>query len=277
MTVALPQQRAGLPVPGGFSPVPSLRVAAALAVPEAWRIVRHPVALVGLTLHLVVFASLADNGPRDAFDVNSTGSTFFYGVFVYFAVNLVASRTRREGSRELLAPLAAGKHERTLALCLASLGPTLLNIVITAAGYLMLELRGLFEVQPTFWHLAQGPLTVLGAALLGVMVARWAPYPGMALVVMVAMFAGNIWLSNDGNGDGGLLGTYMAWAVYGPGTAWYGLYPGSPAWHVAYLASLCAMAAAGALLRTTPHRWRVLSLGAVATACAVAAGWAQLP
>lgn len=277
MSVVLRERRADIAAPAGFEPVPSLRVAAALVVPEAWRIVRHPVALAGLALHLVLFAVVADNGPRDAFDVNSTGSTFFYGVFVYFAANLVASRTRREGSRELLAPLAAGEHERTLALCLASLGPTLLNVVVTAAGYLMLDLRGLFEVHPTFWHLAQGPLTVLGAALLGVMVARWAPYPGMALVVMVAMFAWNIWLSNDGSGDGALLGTYVSWAVYGPGPAWYGMHPGSPAWHVAYLAALCGMAAAGAVLRTSPHPWRVLPVGAVLTAAAVAAGWAQLP
>ena len=276
MTVALPQQRAGLPTDPTWRPVPSLRVAAQLAVPEAWRIIRHPIALAGLALHIAVFVGIADNGPRDAFDVNSTGSTFFYGVFVYFAVNLVASRTRRQGSRELLTPLAAGEHERTLALCLASLGPMLLNVVVNAAGYLVLELRGLFEVHPTFWHVAQGPTTVLGAALLGVMVARWAPYPGSALVVMVGMFSWNIWLSNDGE-DVGLLGTFVSWAAYGPGTAWYGLYPGSPAWHVAYLTSLCVMAAAGALLRTTPHRWRVLSLGAVATACAAAAGWAQLP
>ena len=276
MTVALPQQRADAASPEGFQPVPSLRVAAALAVPEAGRIIRHPVALGGLTLHLVMFASVADNGPRDAFDVISTASTFFYGVFVFFAANLVATRPRRDGSRELLAPLAAGAHERTLALCLAALGPMLLNVLVTAAGYLMLELRGLFEVHPTFWHVAQGPLTVLGAALLGVMVARWAPYPGSALVVMVGMFAWNIWLSNDGE-DVGLLGTYVSWAVYGPGTAWYGLHPGSPAWHVAYLAALSAMAAAGALLCTTRHRWRVLSLGGVCTACAVVAGGAQLP
>jgi hypothetical protein len=277
VSVVVRERRSDAAPPEGFQPVPSLRVAAVLAAPEAWRIVRHPVALAGLTLHLVLFASVADNGPRDAFEVISTASTFFYGVFVFFAANLVATRIRREGSRELLAPLAAGEHERTLALCLASLGPTLLNVVVTAAGYLMLELRGLFEVHATFWHLAQGPLTVLGAALLGVMVARWAPYPGMALVVMVAMFAWNIWLSNDAGGDGGLLGTYVSWAVYGPGTAWYGLHPGSPAWHAAYLAALCGMAAAGAVLRTSPRPWRVLPVGAVLTAAAVVTGWAQLP
>ncbi|MEX2291300.1 MAG: hypothetical protein WD794_13370 [Mycobacteriales bacterium] len=276
MSVALRERRAGVAPPEAFRPVPSLRVAAALAVPEAWRIVRHPVALVGLTLHLVLFTSVADNGPRDAFDVMSTASTFFYGVFVFFAANLVATRTRRDGSREMLAPLAAGEHERTLALCLASLGPTLLNVVLNATGYLMLELRGLFEVHPTFWHLAQGPLTVFGAALLGVMVARWAPYPGMALVVMVAMFAWNIWQSNDGIGAG-LLGTYVSWAVYGPGTAWYGVHPGSPAWHAAYLAALCGMAAAGAVLRTSSRPWRVLPVGAACTAAAVLTGWAQLP
>lgn len=277
MTVVLRQRRADAAPPGSCQGVASLRVAAALAVPEAWRIVRHPVALVGLALHLALFASIADNGPRDAFDVMSTGSTFFYGVFVFFAANLVATRTRRDGSRELLAPLAAGEHERTLALCLAALGPTLLNLVVNAAGYLVLDLRGLFEVHPTFWHVAPAPLTVLGGALLGVMVARWAPYPGVALVVMAAMFAWNVWVSNDGEGDTGLLGTYVSWAVYGPGTAWYGLQPGSPAWHVAYIAALCGMAAAGALLRTSSRPWRVLVVGAALTAAAVATGWAQLP
>ena len=275
MSAVLRERRPDAAPPQGFSPVPSLRVAAALAVPEAWRIVRHPVALAGLTLHLVLFASIADNGPRDAFDVISTASTFFYGVFVFFAANLVATRTRREGSRELLAPLPAGEHERTLALCLAALGPALLNAAVVAAGYLMLELRGVFEVHPTFWHVAQGPLTVLGAALLGIMVARWAPYPGVALVVMAGMFAWNIWTSNTAGL--GPLGTYVSWAHYGPGTAWYGLHPGSPAWHVAYLGALCGMAAAGALLRTTARPWRVLSVGALLTTAAVAAGWVQLP
>jgi len=276
VSVTLPQQRARHAPGATWSPVASLAVAAQLAGPEAWRIVRHPIALAGLGLHFLIFAAIADNGPRDAFEVLSTGSTFFYGVFTYFAANHVATRTRRSGSAELLAPLPAGEHERTLGLCLAALGPMLLNCLGNGAGYLVLEARGLFEVHPTFWHVAQGPATVLGAGLLGVMVARWAPYPGAALVVMVGMFAWNIWTSNDG-ADGGLLGTYVSWAVYGPGNAWYGVHPGSPAWHVAYLVALCAMAAAGAVLRTTPHRWRVLALGAAATACAVAAGWAQLP
>jgi hypothetical protein len=277
MSVALPAQRGGRLAPLPQQPVAALRVAAQLAVPEAWRLIRHPVAVAGLALHLTVVATMADNGPRDAFDVSATGSTFFYGVFVYFAANLVATRNRRARSRELLGPLSAGEHERTLALCLAALGPALLNAVVVLATHLMLELRGLYEVHPTFGHLAQGPLTVLGGALLGLMVARWAPYPGTALVVMVGMFAYNIWLSNDGTGEGGLLGTYVSWARYGPGTVWYGVHPGSPAWHDAYLLALCGMAASGALLRTTPRRWRVLWAGAACTAAAALTGWAQLP
>ncbi len=277
MSVALPAQRGGRPAPLPQQPVAALRVAAQLAVPEAWRIIRHPVAVAGLALHLTAVASIADNGPRDAFDVSATGSTFFYGVFVYFAANLVATRNRRARSGELLGALPAGEHERTLALCLAALGPALLNTAVVLATHAVLELRGLYEVHPTLGHLVGGPLTVLGGALLGVMVARWAPYPGTALVVMVGMFAYNIWVSNDGTGDGGLLGTYVSWARYGPGPDWYGVHPGSPAWHAAYLAALCGMAAAGALLRTTHRPWRVLWAGAACTAAAVVAGWAQLP
>jgi hypothetical protein len=93
---------------------------------------------------------------------------------------------------------------------------------------------------------------------------------------MVAMFSWNVWVS-EGRYEIGLLGTYVSWAVYGPGPHWYGVQPGSPAWHVGYLAALCAMAAAGALLRTTPARLRVLGSGAVCTAAMLLAGWAQLP
>jgi hypothetical protein len=163
---ALPVQRGALPAPAS-RPVRSLPVAAQLAVPEAWRLVRHPVALAGLALHLVLLATIADNGLRDAFEALATGSTFFYGVFVYFAANVTATRTRRAGSAEMLAPLPAGEHERTLALCLAALGPAALNAAVVALGYLLLDARGLLEVAPTFWHVAQSPLTVLGGALLG--------------------------------------------------------------------------------------------------------------
>ncbi len=52
---------------------------------------------------------------------------------------------------------------------------------------------------------------------------------------------------------------------------------GARGWHVVYLTALCAMAATGALLVDARRRRPVLAVAGVLTACAVVAGWAQLP
>lgn len=250
-----------------------------LAPREAWRIVRHPIALAGLALNVGVIVAVGSDGGRSAFSGVTTGSTFYSGVFTYFAANLVATRERRSAVEELLAPLPAGPHARTIALCLAALGPALLNAALVTLTFVVFAMRDLFFVTPSFWHVAQGPLTVLGGALLGVLVGRWAPYPGAALVVMVAMVAFNVAVSN-GDEQYRSLGTEVSWARWGPDNetdGWYGYYPGSVAWHDAYLLALCGMAAAGALLRTVTARLPVLVAGGLLTAAMLAAGWAQLP
>jgi hypothetical protein len=250
-----------------------------LARSEAWRIVRHPIALAGLVLNVGVILAVGSDGGRSAFSGVTTGSTFYAGVFTYFAANLVTTRERRSGADELLAPLPAGPHARTIALCLAALGPALLNAALVTLAFAVFATRDMFIVTPSFWHVAQGPLTVLGGALLGVMGGRWAPYPGVALVVMVGMIAFNVAVSN-GAEQYRSLGTEVSWARWVPNNeadGWYGYYPGSVAWHDAYLLALCGMAAAGTLLRTATARLPVLVPGGLLTAAMLAAGWAQLP
>ena len=252
-------------------PVPVL-----LGLHEGRRIVLHPVALAGFVLMLVVTFSESTNGPRDAFELLSTGPTFFYGVFTYFAANLVASRDRRAGSGELLAVAPSPATTRVAGLCVAALLPALVCAVYVGVGDAVLSAQGAYEVEPTVWHLAQGPLTVLGAALLGIMVARLTAVPGVALLVMLAMVAYDAWLS-EASFALQPLATYVSWARWGAGSAWYGLEPGSVAWHDAYLLALCAMAACGAFLREAGNRWRVLGVGAALTALAVVPALAQLP
>ncbi len=250
-------------------------VALTLALAEAWRIVRHPVALVGFALGVLMLAVVGTNSPVDAFEAPTTGPTYFFGVFAYFAANLVTTRDRRADADELLAPVATDRLTRTLANILAALGPALVTagvVVVTVGAY---DALGFFEVRPDFWHLAQGPVSVLGGALLGIMVGRWAPYPGVALLVMVAMVAWNVVTANSESW--GAVGTYASWARYTDDGSWGGLYPGSPFWHVVYLGSLCGMAAAGALLRDVASRLPLLAVGALLTVSAVLSGWAALP
>lgn len=250
-------------------------VAVALGRTEAWRIVRHPVALVGFALGALMLAVVGTNSPVDAFGAPTTGPTFFFGAFTYFAANLVTTRDRRADGEEVLAPVATDRLARTMATVLGALGPALLaaGLVVVAVG--AYDALGLFEVRPGFWHLAQGPLSVLGGGLLGIMVGRWAPYPGVALLVMVAMVAWNLVTSSIESW--GPLGTSVSWERYTDDGSWAGLYPGSPFWHDVYLAALCGMAAAGALLRDVANRLPLLAVGALLTASAALAGWAALP
>lgn len=258
------------------TPSRPLPVPLALGLQEGWRMVRHPIALVGLTLMTVLVLVVGDNGSRDAFEVVSTGPTFFYGVFTYFAANLVASRDRRARSGELLVATPAAPTARVAGLCVGALVPTAVCVAFVAVVHALNIARGLYVVVPDVWHLAQGPLTVLGGALLGIMVARWTSVPGVALLVMIAMVLYNAWLSEH---DALVqpLGTYVSWALWAAHPHWAGMQPGSPAWHVAYLATLCAMAACGSFLREARRPARVLALGAVLTALMLVPAVAQLP
>ena len=254
----------------------SLPVPVVLGLQEGRRMVLHPIAVVGFSLMTVLVLVVGDNGSRDAFEVVSTGPTFFYGVFTYFAAHLVASRDRRAHSGELLAATPSVRSTRVAGLCLGALVPTALCTAFVAAVHLLNGGRDLYVVAPDVWHLAQAPLTVLGGALLGVMVARWTSIPGLALLVMVGMVAFNIWI-NEHDAQVQPLGTYVSWATWAPHPDWAGMEPGSPAWHAVYLLALCALAACGSFLRETERPWRVLALGAVLTGLAVVPALAQLP
>lgn len=254
----------------------ALPLSVVLGLQEGARIVRHPIALLGLLYTAVTVLVVGDNGPRDAFDVLSVGPTFSYGVLVYFAAHLVATRDRRACTTELLSATPAPVTHRVAGLCVAALLPAAVCAGFVAGVHVMQTARDLYVVAPGVWHLVQAPLTVLGGALLGIMVSRWTTLPGAALLVMVAMVAANVRISNAG-GSLGPLGTQVSWAVWGDGREWVGLHPGSPAWHAGYLAALCAMAATGAFLRAATHTWRVLAIGAGFSAVAVVTGVLQLP
>lgn len=134
----------------------------------------------------------------------------------------------------------------------------------------------LFFVVPGPGHVLQGPVTVLGGALTGVMVARWVPWTGGGVVAVVALVAFNLW-TNPGDPVHATFGMAHSWARWAPEGAWAGLVPGSPTWHVVYLLGLCGCAAAAALLRTAPAKLPVLAGGAVCALVAAAGGLAQLP
>lgn len=246
-----------------------------LAWDEGRRMVRHPATLLGLVAALWYGVAIAPNGPRDAFDVVTAGMTFFLGLPVYVAANLVASRDRRADSGELLAATPVPAQARVRGLCLAALVPAGLALALTLVGHTLLLETGRYDVVPDAWHLVTAPITVLGAALLGIMVARWLPVPGASALVMVAMIAWNVAWANQVD-TYAPLGTYISWARWNETPEWAGYVAGSASWHVAYLLGLCAMAVAGALLPGARSRWRVLVVGGALTALTAVFAQVQL-
>ena len=217
------------------------------------------------------------DGAREAFDAVTALPTWFYGVAVYFAAHLVASRDRRAHAGEWLAALPSTARARVTALCLAALVPTAVCAVVVAVGHSVLLSTQEYFIPPTSWHLAQAPVTVLGGALLGTMVARWTSVPGVALLVMTSMVLVDAWLNNRPQ-TVQTLATYVPWTAWPEsGTAWAGFIGGSPAWHVAYLLALCGMAASGAFLRGVGATRAALVAGGLFTLAAVLTGLAQLP
>lgn len=250
--------------------------AVVLGMQEGRRVFLHPASLAVVGLMVVVVLTLRDDGPRHAFELVSAMPTWFQGVATFFSAHLVASRDRRADGLEMLAPLPVSDAARTWAMVVAALVPAAFCAVLVAGVDRANRLQGLYLVPPDFWHLAQAPLTVLGAALLGLMVARCTALPGAPLLTMIVMVSTAAWLNARPTLQP--LSTFVLWPVWGEADdVWHGMNPGSPAWHVAYLCSLCAMAAAGAFLAETRRRWIPLSVGALATTAAAVTGMLQLP
>jgi hypothetical protein len=257
---------------------PERAVVPALARMEARRLMQHPLVLLGFGIWMLnaVRAIAANGGPRESFESIDSMLSFYPGIFLILAANLVATRDLRGGSREILAPVPARPQERVLALVLASLVPALTGLLLVTAlhGYFVLD--GRFEVTPSVWHVVQGPVTLLGACLLGIMLAVWSPARGTAVIALVAMVTLNVWLA--GVDDGMLFGPLMTWPMWGVWSEqWAGLFPGNPSGHVVYLLGLCGMAATAALVRVADRRRPVVVLGLCTVALAVAGGLAQLP
>lgn len=257
---------------------PTRAVVPALAVQEARRLLLHPLMLLGFGLWTVnaVRAVIADGGPREAFETIDSMLSFYPGIFTILVGGLVATRDRRAESREMLAPLPGRQEERLLALVLAAAVPALVGMALQLAlhGYFLLD--GRYLVPPGVAHILQGPVTLMGGLLLGVMVGTWAPSRASAVITMVLMVAVNVYLG--ARPDLAPFGPMMSWAQWGTsGSVWAGTFPGSPGWHVVYLLGLTGMAATAALLRVADRRTTLVVAGFTTLAVAVVGGVGQLP
>ena len=249
------------------------RAVAVLALAETRRLLRHPVLIAGLLggLLLAGVGVASDDSYTRYVELTGGGGASLYGPpMVFIAANLCASRTRRSGAGEVFDATVASPFDRTLAQCLAALGPALAALALELLMWGWFAATGAaLPATPPVWALLALPLAVLGAGTLGVMVARWLPFRGAPVVVLVPLVFVSAWAS----GTAPYLVTLVDAGDWGANDEYVGLVRGVP-WgaHAAYVLGLDVMAAIGALLAHQGRRRLLLALGAVATLGTIAAG-----
>lgn len=258
---------------------PDHDVVPVLALAEARRLLLHPVMLTGFGLWALGTSSLFwgdDPRPLDVFEAVGSVLSWTPGIFAILVGYLVATREHRAGTLDVLSAVPAREPDRVRALCLASLAPGLVALVLNLALTGLLLSRDMFAETPSVAHLLQAPLNVVGAVLLGVLVAVWAPVPIAPALAVVGMVGFHV--AFEDTAKVGLLKPTVFWADWGPtgGELWHGYIAGSAAWHDVYVVGLCGLAACAALVRLSRPA-ALVATGFGALAVTVLAAVLQLP
>jgi hypothetical protein len=260
-----------------------------LARADARRFARHPLFVFGAGfLGVLVVAALfqRDTGPSPM--TPTVLIAFFLGVFGFVVAHRLTTSLRRSG--DLVGTLPVGDRQRTAALCLACLVPAAVASVIVA--FMIIEgaiwpPEGIPASKPVAWFadepdlailaalIALGPVAALGGPLLGVAVARWAPFRGSALVTVVLLVFGTAMPSAAASPWRAI----PPWAVLADEfvdengkLSSSSLVPDvSPQWYLGYVLCLCGLAVVAALLRDPVSRrplvWTGIGLTVAAIGC----------
>src|SRR5438552_297611 len=159
-----------------------------LARVEARLLHLHPATLIGLLL-LLPLGLLLGVGSTDRVDfgTNDVDTVLVCALFAW--PMLVASacavlRSRRYHTDELVATMPMSTASRTEAHLLAAASLALIGAFATGAVFAIAATRSFGT--PRWSVVALGPALIVGAAVLGVAVARWIPSVGAAVAAVVA-------------------------------------------------------------------------------------------
>lgn len=258
-----------------------------LARTEARRFARHPLFLVGALAALVMTVPVVRTRDPDPLALTLLPA-FFVGVFGFVVAHRLTTSLDR--TAELVGATPSSQRTRSAALCLACLVPLVAGVIVTGEALVLVALNppdvvpkdgsmAWFGDYP--WSvvvsalLAMGPVACLGGPLLGVAVARWAPFRGSALLAVVLLVVSCALMAS---------GPRFPWRAMPPwaalsdehvegGVIVSSTFPSSvsPVWYLVYTLLLCALAAVAALLRDPRERRPLLWAGALLTAGAVGA------
>jgi hypothetical protein len=260
--------------------LPTRATLRALAIAESRRFARHPLFLVGATATIGI--TVWDTINYGHLDTDPSGMTllpaFFLGVFGFVVAHRLTTSMRR--TDELVSTSPVEQRRRTAALCLACLLPASVGLFwvveLLAIGKFWPP-TGVPADAPVTWFrdestidvlavlLSGAPVAALGASLLGVAAARWAPFRGSALVGVVALIAA-VMLT----GNATLPSALSPYNLFTDEVVEHGKMVSStlyqqiePAWYLLYVSCLCGLAATAALLRESAGRRRLFIVGGV--------------
>jgi hypothetical protein len=269
----------GTPAVGAAAP---RRAVLALARVETVRMLRHPVTVTA-ALFLVgswVSAWFAIDTTRfpvlqDLDRSSAIGMMTLLGGAALIVGNLAVLRAYRDGTRSLSRVLILADHARTLAHLLAVLPLAAVGAVLIVARMAVLAICAQAAGHPNPYELAAGPATILLLGALGVLLGRLTRSAVVAPLALLVLLAGLVALEPITDGAKTL------WLAPQGGPALPMSTPVSllarpAAAHLGYLLGLAGLLAAAAVLRAGARGIRVAVAGAVALACAVAGGTAQL-
>jgi len=259
----------------------------ALARVEGLRLLRHP--LVLLATVLMVWSWLAELRHRadpyptlHSADIGTQVALLILAAAVLVAANLAALRAHRHGIEAHYGTLPLPAWRRTLAHLLSLVPVALLGALLAVVRCALLAAVPGAIGRPNPLELATGPVLVVLAGGLGILLARLvrsALVPPLALLVLAVALYFGLWnplISEGGSGPHQWLGPLViqTWA-------WPDVVPaellGRPAGlHLAYLAGVVLLVAVAALVRAGGPRRPLAAAGAAALALAVAAGALQL-
>jgi hypothetical protein len=260
-----------------------------LARADARRYARHPLFVIPCVVLLVsaVADQLQDNDGTNPMIPTMT-TALLIGVFGFVVAHRLTTALLR--TRELAGTVPIDQQTRTLSLCLACLVP--FAVGIAGAVYMLVTNAisppdGIPPSAPVTWFgdypavdvlatlFLLGPLATLGGPLLGVAVARWAPFRGSALLGVVVLVVATAIPASDEHGSAARLAS--AWPVLMDEHVVNGRNLSStfvpeiePIWALGWVLCLCGLAVVAALLRDPGHRRQLLIAGGALTVAAAA-------
>ena len=265
---------------------PTLR---SLALADARRYARHPLFVLPCAFLLVIMVAdvVQKNGGGGNPMTGTLFIAFFLGVFGFVVAHRLTTSLLR--TREIAGTVPVDQQQRTASLCLACLVPAAASIVVVAymlvaaavwtpvgdpatANVVWFRDESDFDVLCTL--IGMGPVAALGGPLLGVAVARWAPFRGSALVGVVTL----VFLTALPSSSPSPWRLLTPWPVLvdeyvedggGPIVRSYFVPDVSMPWALGYLVCLCGLPVVAALLRDPGHRRPLLATGAALAVGAV--------